>query len=53
MPTYHVQKSRKTNNAKSKKWPKTSHWAIFFDDFEAEYLEIANFSGFIRIERQI
>ena len=29
MPTYHVQKSRKTNNAKSRKWPKTSHWAIF------------------------
>ena len=25
----------------------------FFDNFEAEYLEIANFSGFIRIERQI
>ena len=39
-------KSRKTNDAKSRKWPKTSIWAFFFlfDDFEAKYLPIANFS---------
>ena len=37
-------KSRKTNDAKSKKWTKTSIWAIFFDDFEVKYLQIGNFS---------
>ena len=37
-------KSRKTNDAKSRKWSKASIWAIFFDDFEAKYLEIAHFS---------
>ena len=36
-------KSRKTNDAKSKKWTKTSIWAIFFDDFEVKYLQIGNF----------
>ena len=36
-------KSRKTNDAKSRKWPKTSIWAIF-DDFEVKYLQVANFS---------
>ena len=35
-------KSRKTNDAKSRKWPKTSIWAVFFDDFEVKYLQIAN-----------
>ena len=33
-------KSRTTNDAKSKKWPKTR----IFDDFEVKYLQIANFS---------
>ena len=37
-------KSRKTDDAKSRKWPKTLIWAIF-DDFEAKFLQIANFSG--------
>ena len=37
-------KSRETKNVKLRKWPKTSVWAIFFDDFEAKYLEVANFS---------
>ena len=37
-------KPRITDNAKSRKWPKTSIWAIFFDDFEAKYLEITIFS---------
>ena len=36
-------KSRKTDDAKSRKWPKTLIWAIF-DDFEAKFLQIANFS---------
>ena len=36
-------KSRKTNDAKSRKWPKTSIWAIF-DDVEVKYLQVANFS---------
>ena len=36
-------KSKKTNDAKSRKWPKISIWAIF-DDFEVKYLLIANFS---------
>ena len=35
--------SRKTNVAKSRKWPKTSIWAIF-DDVDVKYLQIANFS---------
>ena len=34
-------KSRKTNDSKSRKWPKTSIWATFFDDFEIKYLQIA------------
>ena len=37
-------KSRKTNNAKSRKWPKTSIWAIFFYYFEVKNLQIAKFS---------
>ena len=41
-------KSRQTNDAKSRKWPKTLFCAIF-DDFEAKYLEIA----FIQIEGYI
>ena len=36
-------KSRETDDAKPRKWPKTSIWADF-DNFEAKYLEIANFS---------
>ena len=36
-------KSRKTNDAKSRKWPKPQ-FGIFFDDFEVKYLQIANFS---------
>ena len=36
-------KSRKTNDAKSRKWPKTSIWAIF-DGFEIKYVQTANFS---------
>ena len=36
-------KSRKTNDAKSRKWPKASIWAIF-DDFEVKSLQIATFS---------
>ena len=36
-------KPRKTNDAKSKKWPKTSTWA-FSDDFEIKYLQITDFS---------
>ena len=36
-------KSRKTNDAKSRKWSKTSIWAIF-DDFKIKYIQIANFS---------
>ena len=35
-------KSRKTNDAKSKKWPKNSIWAIFFDDFKVKYLLIVH-----------
>ena len=37
-------KSRKTNYPKSRKWPKSSIWAIFLGDFEAKYLEFAKFS---------
>ena len=33
-------KSRKTNDPKSRKWPKISIWAIFFDNFEVKYLLI-------------
>ena len=36
-------KSRKTKDAKSRKWPKNLIWAIF-DDFEVKYLHIAIFS---------
>ena len=36
-------KSRKTNNAKSRKVPKTS-FGHFYDDFEVKYLQIAHFS---------
>ena len=36
-------KSRKTNDAKSRKWPKNLIWQ-FFDDFEVKYLQIADFS---------
>ena len=37
------EKSRKTNDAKSRKWPKTSI-GYFFEDFKVKYLQIANFS---------
>ena len=36
-------KSRKTNDAKSRKWPKASIWAVF-DDFGVKSLQIATFS---------
>ena len=36
-------RSKKTNDAKPRKWPKNAIWAIF-DDFEAKYLQIALFS---------
>ena len=35
-----VEQSRNTNNVKSRKCPKTS----FFDNFEVQYLQIANTS---------
>ena len=33
-------KSRKTNDPKSRKWPKISIWTIFFENFEVKYLLI-------------
>ena len=38
-----MRKIKKTNDAKLRKWPKTSTGHVF-DDFEVTYLEIANFS---------
>ena len=48
-------KSRKTNNAKSRKWPKTSIWAIFWR-FRGQISPNCKFFwkiGFIQIEGQI
>ena len=47
-PKYHAHlslcaKSKKTNDAKSSNGQKPQ-FGQFFDDFEAKYLEIANFS---------
>ena len=37
-------KIKEANNEKLRKWPKTSIWTLFVDDFEVIYLQIKNFS---------
>ena len=44
MPTYHYVQNQRKLTMQSRENGQKSQFGQFFDDFEAKYLEIANFS---------